>query len=132
MGPMIDAGQRDVVLAHVRQAVEAGAELRCGGAPVEGPGWYYPPTVLTGVEPGMPIVEQETFGPVAAVKVVDPFDETLALADGTPYGLAAVVLTPDLGHAQRAVRELSVGTVTLNAAFGGSPGGAATRHGASG
>ncbi|MFP5319393.1 MAG: aldehyde dehydrogenase family protein [Acidimicrobiia bacterium] len=132
MGPLIDAGQREVVDRHVREAVEAGAELRCGGAAVEGPGCFYPPTVLTGVRPGMAVVEEETFGPVAAVQVVDDFDEALRLADGTAYGLAAVVLTPDLAHAQRATRELNVGTVKVNAAFGGAPGGAATPHGASG
>jgi acyl-CoA reductase-like NAD-dependent aldehyde dehydrogenase len=132
IGPMIDDGQRAIVDRHVRAAVEAGAELRCGGAPVEGPGSFYPPTVLTGVQPGMAIVEEETFGPVAAVQVVGSFDEALQLANRTPYGLAAAVLTPDLGHAQRATRELEVGTVKINAVFGGAPGGAATPHGASG
>ncbi|MDQ4098062.1 MAG: aldehyde dehydrogenase family protein, partial [Actinomycetota bacterium] len=132
MGPMIDDGQRAVVDDHVREAVEAGAELRCGGALVEGPGSFYPPTVLTGVRPGMAIVEEETFGPVAAVQVVGSFEEALGLANGTPYGLAAAVLTPDLGHAQRAGRELEAGTVKINAVFGGAPGGAATPHGASG
>ena len=132
MGPLIDDGQLEIVDRHVREAVAAGAELRCGGSRVEGPGSFYPPTVLTGVRPGMAVVEEETFGPVAAVQVVDSFDEALRLADGTPYGLAAVVLTPDLEHAQRAVHELHVGTVKVNAAFGGAPGGAATPHGASG
>ncbi|HEX3621979.1 MAG TPA: aldehyde dehydrogenase family protein [Acidimicrobiales bacterium] len=132
MGPLIDAGQRAVVDAHVRAAVDAGAELRCGGAPVEGVGSFYPPTVLTGVRPGMAVVDDETFGPVAAVQVVASFDEAVSLAEGTRYGLAAVVLTPDLGHVQRAVRELSVGTVKVNAVFGGAPGGAASPHGASG
>ena len=132
MGPLIDDGQREVVDRHVREAVEAGAELLCGGSPVEGPGSFYAPTVLTGVGPGMAVVEDETFGPVAAVQVVDSFDEALRLADGTPYGLAAVVLTPDLEHAQRAVHELHVGTVKINAAFGGAPGGAASPHGVSG
>jgi len=132
MGPLIDSVQRCLVDAHVREAVEAGAELRCGGSAIEGPGSFYPPTVLTGVHPGMAVVEEETFGPVAAVQVVSSFDEALALAEGTSYGLAAVVLTPDMGHAQRAVRELSVGTVKVNAAFGGAPGGAASPHGASG
>ncbi len=132
MGPMIDDAQRAVVEAHVRGAVEAGAEVLCGGAPLESGGSYYPPTVLVGVRPGMAVVEEETFGPVAAVQVVESFDAALALADATPYGLAAVVLTPDMGHALRAVRELRVGTVKVNAAFGGAPGGAATPHGASG
>jgi succinate-semialdehyde dehydrogenase/glutarate-semialdehyde dehydrogenase len=80
----------------------------------------------------MAVVEEETFGPVAAVQVVDSFEEALALADGTAYGLAAVVLTPSMAHAQQATRELAVGTVKINAAFGGAPGGAATPHGASG
>ncbi|HEX2118964.1 MAG TPA: aldehyde dehydrogenase family protein, partial [Acidimicrobiales bacterium] len=132
MGPMIDDRQRAVVDAHVRAAVDAGAEVLCGGSPVEGAGSYYPPTVLAGVRPGMAVVEEETFGPVAAVQVVGSFDEALALADATPYGLAAVVLTADMDHAQRALRELHVGTVKVNAAFGGAPGGAATPHGASG
>ncbi len=132
VGPLIDVGQRDVVDGHVRAAVDAGAELRCGGAPVEGTGSYYPPTVLTSVAPGMVVVDEETFGPVAAVQVVDSFDEALHLANDTPYGLAAVVLTADMVHAQRATRELAVGTVKINAAFGGAPGGAATPHGISG
>ncbi len=132
MGPMTDDGQRALVDRHVRSAVEAGAELRCGGAPVEGAGSFYPPTVLTGVTPGMVLTEEETFGPVAAVQVVDSFSEALTLADATPYGLAAVVLTADMAHAQRAIDELAVGTIKVNAAFGGAPGGAASPHGDSG
>jgi acyl-CoA reductase-like NAD-dependent aldehyde dehydrogenase len=132
MGPLIDARQRAVVAAHVRAAVDAGADALCGGTPLEGPGWFYPPTVLAGVRPGMAVVEEETFGPVAAVQVVPSFEEALVLADATPYGLAAVVLTPDMAHALRAARELRVGTVKVNAVFGGAPGGAATPHGASG
>ena len=132
MGPLIDARQLEVVDRHVRDAVEAGAELRCGGSAVEGPGCFYPPTVLTGVRPGMTVVEEETFGPVAAVQAVASFDDALALANGTAYGLAAVVLTASMAHAQQATRELAVGTVKINAAFGGAPGGAATPHGASG
>ena len=132
MGPMIDDGQRALVDEHVRQAVDGGAALRCGGSPLEGPGSFYPPTVLTGVTPGMAVTEEETFGPVAAIQVVDSFSEALALADATPYGLAAVVLTADMAHAQRAIDELAVGTVKVNAAFGGAPGGAASPHGASG
>ena len=132
MGPLIDDHQREIVDRHVREALDAGAELRCGGAPVEGLGSYYPPTVLTGVAPGMAVVEEETFGPVAAVQIVDSFDEALRLANATRYGLAAVVLTADLAHAQRATTDLAVGTVKINAAFGGAPGGAATPHGISG
>lgn len=80
----------------------------------------------------MAVVDEETFGPVAAVQVVDSFDAAVRAANDTAFGLAAVVLTPDMTHAQRAGRELAVGTVKINAAFGGAPGGAATPHRSSG
>ena len=130
MGPMIDDRQRRVVEDHVRAAIDAGAELRCGGQPLEGPGSFYPPTVLTGVAAGMAVVDEETFGPVAAVQVVESFDEAMALADASRYGLAAVVLTPDMAHAQRAARELAVGEDQRRLRRGA--GGAATPHGISG
>ena len=102
-----------------------GAELLCGGEVPDGPGFFYPPTVLSGVRSGMAVVDEETFGPVATVEVVPTFDEALKKANQTVYGLAATVLTSDPEHAQRAWRELSVGTVKINAVFGGAPGGAA-------
>ena len=132
MGPLIDEGQREIVHRHVTQAVKDGAELLYGGELPEGPGFFYPPTVLSGVRSGMAVVDEETFGPVAAVEVVTSFDEALRKANDTDYGLAAVVLTPDQEHAQRAWRELSVGTVKINAVFGGAPGGAAEPRKASG
>lgn len=132
MGPLIDEGQRNLVHRHVTEAVEAGAELLCGGAVPDGGGFFYPPTVLSGVRSGMAIVDEETFGPVAAVEVVASFDEALEKANETVYGLAAVVLTPDQEHAARAGRELSAGTVKVNAVFGGAPGGSAEPRKASG
>ena len=72
-----------------------------------------------------PVLTQETFGPVAAVRVVDSFDVALEEAGSGAFGLAAVVLTPSAANAQRAWRELEVGTVKVNAVFGGAPGGAA-------
>lgn len=125
IGPLIDAGQRELVHAHVSDAVERGARLVRGGAVPDGPGFYYPPTVLVGGDRDAPVLREETFGPVAAVQVVTSFDEALALADDTEYGLAATVLTKNPEHAQRAARELAVGTVKINAVFGGAPGGAA-------
>src|SRR5919202_1070404 len=132
MGPLIDEGQRETVHHHVTQAIEAGAELLCGGEVPDGPGFFYPPTVLSGVRSGMAVVEEETFGPVAAIEVVASFEEALKKANDTAYGLAAVVLTPEPEHAQKAWRELSVGTVKINAVFGGAPGGAAEPRKASG
>jgi succinate-semialdehyde dehydrogenase/glutarate-semialdehyde dehydrogenase len=132
MGPLVDEELREKVHRHVREAVEAGAELLCGGEVPDGPGTFYPPTVLRGVREGMAVVDEETFGPVAAVEVVASFDEALAKANRTAYGLAAVVLTPEPAHAQMAWRELEVGTVKVNAVFGGAPGGAAEPRKASG
>ena len=125
MGPLIDARQRALVHAHVRAAVDAGAQVVAGGDVPEGPGFFYPPTVVTGVRPDSPLVCEETFGPVAAVRVVESFDEALVEANDTAFGLAATVLTPSQANAQRAWRELRVGTVKVNAVWGGAPGGAA-------
>ncbi|ETK34778.1 aldehyde dehydrogenase family protein [Microbispora sp. ATCC PTA-5024] len=125
LGPLVDRAQRDVVDRHVRAAVEAGARVLTGGRVPEGPGAFYPPTVLTGCTDEMEIMREETFGPVAAVRVVGSFGEGLELARVSRYGLAATVLTPSMANAQRAWRELPVGTVKVNAVFGGAPGGAA-------
>jgi acyl-CoA reductase-like NAD-dependent aldehyde dehydrogenase len=125
IGPLIDEGQRDVVHRHVGDAVKGGAEVLAGGEPSDGPGSFYPPTVLVGVDDEMAIMREETFGPVAAVRIVASFDEALAAANRTRYGLAASVLTGDEEHAQRAWRELDAGTVKVNAVWGGAPGGAA-------
>jgi len=132
MGPLIDEEQRDWVHNHVEDAVHNGAELRCGGALPEGPGCFYPPTVLVGPPGDAPVITQETFGPVAAVRVVDSFDAGLVEANRGRHGLAAVVLTGSHANAQRAWRELEVGTVKVNAVFGGAPGGAAEPHRCSG
>ena len=132
IGPMVDQRQRAVVEEHVAGAVAGGATLLTGGHAPEGPGAYFPPTVLTGCTDDMDVMSTETFGPVAAVRVVGSFDEALAAARQSTYGLAATVLTPDMAHAQQAARELPVGTVKVNAAFGGAPGGSAHPHRGSG
>ncbi|GAA2518402.1 aldehyde dehydrogenase family protein [Pilimelia columellifera subsp. columellifera] len=125
LGPLVDVAHRDAVHAQVAASVRAGASVRCGGVAPDGPGAYYPATVLTDCTDQMAVVHEETFGPVAPVMVVRSFAEALSRAGGSPYGLAATVLTPSMGHAQQAVYELPVGTVKINAVFGGAPGGAA-------
>ncbi|GII80073.1 succinate-semialdehyde dehydrogenase [Sphaerisporangium rufum] len=125
LGPLVDRAQRDIVDRQVRAAVAAGARPLAGGTVPDGPGAFYPATVLAGCTDDMEIMREETFGPVAAVRVVDSFDQALELAAASAYGLAATVLTPSMAGAQRAWRELPVGTVKVNAVFGGAPGGAA-------
>lgn len=132
LGPLVDDRMRDGVHEQVAEAVAAGATVLTGGEIPEGPGSFYPATVLSGCTPEMTIMREETFGPVAPVSVVPDFDTALEAACSGRYGLAAVVLTPSMEHAQRAWRELPVGTVKVNAAFGGAPGGAAHPRGASG
>lgn len=132
MPPLVDTRMRDAVHAQVAAAVADGAELLTGGQIPDGPGAFYPATVLSGCTPSMRIMREETFGPVAPVRMVDDFDQALREACDDQYGLAATVLTNSQAHAQRAWRELPVGTVKINAVFGGAPAGAAQPHGASG
>ena len=137
LGPLVDVRMRNAVHAQVQQAQDAGATTRTGGFVPDGPGSFYPATVLTDVRPDMAVMTDETFGPVVPVMTVGSFDEALeaacAVADGaTAYGLAATVLTGSMSNAQEAWRRLPVGTVKVNAVFGGAPGGAAQPRGASG
>jgi succinate-semialdehyde dehydrogenase/glutarate-semialdehyde dehydrogenase len=130
--PMVDERQLQVVEDHVSAAVAAGAQCLTGGARLALDGGWYPATVLTGCTADMAVMTQETFGPVAPITVVGDFEEGLRLAADSEYGLAATVLTPDSVHAMRAVEELDVGTVKVNAVFGGAPGGSADPRRSSG
>lgn len=132
IGPLVDWRQRDVVQAQVDDAVANGARVLAGGVPRPGPGSFYPPTVLADCTPRMLVFREETFGPVAPVRVTPDFDTALREAADDRYGLAATVLTPDMGHAQEAWRSLPVGTVKINDVFGGAPGGASQPRRASG
>lgn len=132
LGPLVDRRMRDEVHTQVAAAVAAGARLVAGGEVPEGPGSFYPPTVLADCTDDMAVVREETFGPVAAVVVVADFDEGLARAADSAYGLAASVLTASMSNAQEAWRALPAGTVKVNNVFGGAPGGAAEPRRASG
>jgi succinate-semialdehyde dehydrogenase/glutarate-semialdehyde dehydrogenase len=132
LGPLVDRRHRDHVHAHVAQAVAAGAKPLAGGVVPDGAGAFYPATLLVDDRCETPLWREETFGPVAAVHVVDDFETALQIANDSKFGLAATVLTPDLAHAQRSWRELDVATVKINAVFGGAPGGAAQPRRASG
>ncbi|MEW9872052.1 aldehyde dehydrogenase [Arthrobacter sp. HS15c] len=132
VAPLVDTRLRDAVHAQVSEALEQGARAVEGGSVPEGAGAFYPATVLLGCTDGMQVMTEETFGPVAAVRVVQSFEEGLKLAGSGRYGLAATVLTGSIAHVQQAIAALPVGTVKINEVFGGAPGGSAQPRGASG
>jgi succinate-semialdehyde dehydrogenase/glutarate-semialdehyde dehydrogenase len=99
---------------QVRRSVEAGAELRTGGRRVDGKGWFYEPTLLSGVKPGMPAFDEETFGPVAAVIRARDTAEAVELANRSRYGLGASVWTSDPARAEALAAEIEAGSVFVN------------------
>lgn len=119
---LVDERQLAVVEDHVSDAVARGATCVAGGGPLDLPGPWFAPTVLTGVTADMRVMTEETFGPVAPIMVVASWEEALRQASRGEFGLAATVLTNDQVHALEAVDELEVGTVKVNAVFGGAPG----------
>jgi succinate-semialdehyde dehydrogenase/glutarate-semialdehyde dehydrogenase len=117
VGPMTLERQRRVVEEHVRDAVAKGARVLTGGAAPDGPGWFYPPTVLTDVDHTMRVMREETFGPVLPVMAVATLDEAIRLANDSDYGLAASGWTRSEETAKRLQRELAAGVVTINDAL---------------
>jgi acyl-CoA reductase-like NAD-dependent aldehyde dehydrogenase len=120
LGPLVDQRQRDIVERHVADALERGATVRTGGKRPEGRGFFYPATVLTDVDDSMLVMNEETFGPLAPVAVVPSFEEGLAQAAKTRFGLAATVYTNDPEH-MAAARALPAGVVWVNQWQGGGP-----------
>jgi acyl-CoA reductase-like NAD-dependent aldehyde dehydrogenase len=114
IGPMTLDRQRRIVEEHVADARERGAEVVTGGERLPGPGFYYPPTVLTRVDHGMRIMREESFGPVLPIQVVECAEEALELANDSPYGLTASVWTRDRERARRLESGLRAGVVTVN------------------
>jgi acyl-CoA reductase-like NAD-dependent aldehyde dehydrogenase len=114
MGPLTLERQRRIVEEHVADAVERGAKVLTGGAAVPGPGYFYPPTVLTDVDHGMRIMREETFGPVLPVMVVRDLDEAVRWANDSEYGLTASGWTQSPQIARRLQERLQAGVVTIN------------------
>ncbi|GEE02144.1 putative succinate-semialdehyde dehydrogenase [Gordonia spumicola] len=114
LGPLINARQRDSVASLVGEAVDAGARVHTGGAPVDGPGYFYAPTVIDDVPAGARILTEEIFGPVAVITGFDTEDEAIERANDTEYGLAAYFYTTSLDRALRVSSALESGMVGVN------------------
>jgi succinate-semialdehyde dehydrogenase / glutarate-semialdehyde dehydrogenase len=114
IGPIATSSGRDELAELVDDARAKGADILTGGTIPDGPGWFYPPTVVTGVTPAMRLHLEETFGPVATVYRVADADEAIALANVTDFGLSSSVWTQEPGERDRFTRELEAGAVFVN------------------
>jgi succinate-semialdehyde dehydrogenase/glutarate-semialdehyde dehydrogenase len=121
VGPLARAAILEEVDRQVRESIEAGASLLTGGARLDGPGYFYPPTVLSGVPAGAPACTEEVFGPVAALFRVPDVDRAIALANDTRFGLGASAWTMEPEEQERLARELEAGTVFINAMVASDP-----------
>ena len=114
IGPLANEQGVDDVETYMADAVAQGARVLCGGKRIEGPGYFYPPTVITDITPAMRMYHEEIFGPVAQLFRVRDADEAIALANATVFGLGSNVWTNDAGEQERFVRALDAGAVFVN------------------
>jgi len=111
IGPLANARRREAVAALVDGS---GAKVRCGGVRPDGPGFFYPPTVLTDIPAGAAVLGDEPFGPIMPILPFAEIEDGLAQANAVPYGLAAYVFTTDLQRADTAVAVLEAGMIGVN------------------
>ncbi|HET9257791.1 MAG TPA: NAD-dependent succinate-semialdehyde dehydrogenase [Pseudonocardiaceae bacterium] len=121
VGPLIEASARDRVQRLVGDATRRGATVLAGGEPVDGPGYFYRPTVLRDVPDDAEITRTEIFGPVAPITSFSDERQALGAANDTPYGLVSYVYTSDLGRALRVCEQLEAGMVGLNQGMVSNP-----------
>jgi len=114
VGPLATEQGRIDVEELVADAVARGASVLCGGQRVDGPGWYYPPTVIAGVTPEMRMYKEEVFGPVASLTRVDTIDQAIALANDTEFGLGSNAWTNDAAERQQFIGDIDAGAVFIN------------------
>lgn len=116
LGPMCTNRGRRKVVAHIEDALGKGASLACGGRVPDGreKGFWFEPTIVADVRQDMLMMREETFGPAVGVMPFDTVDEAIALANDTPFGLAAIVYTQNLTTAERCAQDIAAGNVAIN------------------
>jgi succinate-semialdehyde dehydrogenase / glutarate-semialdehyde dehydrogenase len=115
VGPQARTDLRDDLHRQVAASVARGARCLLGGALPDGPGAFYPPTVLVDVRPGMPAYDEELFGPVAAILTAKDEDDAVRIANDSVFGLGAAVFTRDLARGEAVARRLEAGACFVNA-----------------
>ncbi|HEV3050233.1 MAG TPA: NAD-dependent succinate-semialdehyde dehydrogenase [Longimicrobium sp.] len=121
VGPLATAAIRDEVDEQVRVSVDAGARVLTGGQRIEGPGFFYPPTILADIPEDAPAYREEVFGPVASLFRVASIDEAIALANDSQFGLGSSVWTRDEAERRRFVSEIEAGMTYVNAMVASDP-----------
>ncbi|MDT7751726.1 MAG: succinate-semialdehyde dehydrogenase / glutarate-semialdehyde dehydrogenase [Pseudonocardiales bacterium] len=114
VGPLATEQGRVDVEKLVEEAVGKGATVLCGGSRADGPGWYYPPTVIADITEDMPLYREEVFGPVASLYRVADIEEAIAVANDSPFGLGSNAWTSDPDEQKRFVNDLEAGQVFIN------------------
>lgn len=132
IGPLMDALQLERVMSHVEEAVQAGAVVHQGGKRLNRPGYFFQPTVMTDVPHTARLLREETFGPVSPVEPFTDFDEALARANDSSYGLGVILCTTAAPHAIRAIHGARTGMVKINTKRGKAPGSSSEPSGNSG
>lgn len=120
MGPMASEGQRAHVLDQVADARAAGATVHVGGEALERDGWFMAPTVVSGVDESMKLMSEETFGPVATIRLVDSAEQAVTLANASEFGLGASVWAGDRERGVDLASRLESGMVGVNRGLGGA------------
>jgi succinate-semialdehyde dehydrogenase/glutarate-semialdehyde dehydrogenase len=121
IGPLATKQIRDDLHDQVERSRAAGGRVLLGGKPCGGRGWFYEPTVLTGVAADSPAWQEETFGPLAAIMPARDVDEAIALANGSRFGLGSAAWTREPGEIERFARGLAAGSVFINGMVASDP-----------
>jgi succinate-semialdehyde dehydrogenase/glutarate-semialdehyde dehydrogenase len=121
VGPLATPQVLADVVRQVKKSVLKGAKIVLGGKQLKMPGYFYPPTILTQVKKGMPVYDEEVFGPVVPIIEVKNEVEAIRVANDTVYGLGATIFTKDLARAKRLIPQIEAGNVFVNSMVKSDP-----------